>query len=109
MGLLPFIAEDLGASIPSLGHAISLYALGVVVGAPAGHHPDHPDGAQAAPGPRDPHPPCRLDARGALCSHAAHLAGRTFSTLAVLLPETAYPEPLLTAGARTTRWVDLIR
>jgi DHA1 family inner membrane transport protein len=34
MGLLPFIAEDFGASIPSLGHAISLYALGVVVGAP---------------------------------------------------------------------------
>ncbi|MEX5304156.1 MFS transporter [Kocuria sp. CPCC 205258] len=34
MGLLPFIAEDLDASIPSLGHAISLYALGVVVGAP---------------------------------------------------------------------------
>ncbi|GEO91560.1 MFS transporter [Kocuria flava] len=34
MGLIPFIAEDLGASIPSLGHAISLYALGVVVGAP---------------------------------------------------------------------------
>ena len=34
MGLLPFMAEDLHASIPSLGHAISLYALGVVVGAP---------------------------------------------------------------------------
>ena len=34
MGLLPFIAEDLDASIPSLGHSISLYALGVVVGAP---------------------------------------------------------------------------
>ncbi|MFI7495031.1 MFS transporter [Kocuria sp. M4R2S49] len=34
MGLLPFIAEDLDASIPSLGHAIALYALGVVVGAP---------------------------------------------------------------------------
>ena len=34
MGLLPFIAEDLGASIPAAGQSISLYALGVVVGAP---------------------------------------------------------------------------
>ncbi|MFI7482176.1 MFS transporter [Kocuria sp. M1R5S2] len=34
MGLLPFIAEDMDASIPSLAHSISLYALGVVVGAP---------------------------------------------------------------------------
>ncbi|MUN62110.1 MFS transporter [Kocuria sediminis] len=34
MGLLPFIAEDFGASIPALAHSISLYALGVVVGAP---------------------------------------------------------------------------
>ncbi|MCJ8503944.1 MFS transporter [Kocuria flava] len=34
MGLLPFIAGDLGASIPSVGTSISLYALGVVVGAP---------------------------------------------------------------------------
>jgi len=34
MGLLPFVAEDFGAPIPSVGHAISLYALGVVVGAP---------------------------------------------------------------------------
>ena len=34
MGLLPFIAEDLGASIPAVGQSISLYALGVVVGAP---------------------------------------------------------------------------
>ncbi|MFI7579285.1 MFS transporter [Kocuria sp. M1N1S27] len=34
MGLLPFIAEDLDASIPASGHAIALYALGVVVGAP---------------------------------------------------------------------------
>lgn len=34
MGLLPFIAEDFGASIPAVGQSISLYALGVVVGAP---------------------------------------------------------------------------
>jgi DHA1 family inner membrane transport protein len=34
MGLLPFIAEDFDASIPSASHAIALYALGVVVGAP---------------------------------------------------------------------------
>lgn len=34
MGLLPYIAEDLGRSIPEAGHTISAYALGVVVGAP---------------------------------------------------------------------------
>lgn len=34
MGLLPDIAADMGISIPSAGHLISLYALGVVVGAP---------------------------------------------------------------------------
>jgi MFS transporter, DHA1 family, inner membrane transport protein len=34
MGVLPEIAADLHASIPSAGHLISLYALGVVVGAP---------------------------------------------------------------------------
>ncbi|WP_315098278.1 MFS transporter [uncultured Cellulomonas sp.] len=34
MGLLPEIADDLGASIPTAGHAITAYALGVVVGAP---------------------------------------------------------------------------
>ncbi|MCM3688535.1 MFS transporter [Kocuria rosea] len=34
MGLLPFVAEDFGASIPAVGRSISLYALGVVVGAP---------------------------------------------------------------------------
>jgi MFS transporter, DHA1 family, inner membrane transport protein len=34
MGLLPFIAASLGASIPQTGHIISAYALGVVVGAP---------------------------------------------------------------------------
>ena len=34
MGLLPLIAEDLGATIPEAGHAITAYALGVVVGAP---------------------------------------------------------------------------
>ena len=34
MGLLPEIADDLGASIPVAGHAITAYALGVVVGAP---------------------------------------------------------------------------
>lgn len=34
MGLLPQIAGDLGLSEPVAGHAISAYALGVVVGAP---------------------------------------------------------------------------
>lgn len=34
MGLLPQIAEGVGASIPAAGHTISAYALGVVVGAP---------------------------------------------------------------------------
>lgn len=34
MGLLPFISEDLDASIPAVGQSISLYAIGVVVGAP---------------------------------------------------------------------------
>lgn len=34
MGLLPFIAEGLHASITEAGQAVSLYALGVVVGAP---------------------------------------------------------------------------
>ena len=34
MGLLPDFAQDLGASIPTAGHVISAYALGVVVGAP---------------------------------------------------------------------------
>lgn len=34
MGLLPQIATTFGISIPAAGHAISLYALGVVVGAP---------------------------------------------------------------------------
>jgi MFS transporter, DHA1 family, inner membrane transport protein len=34
MGLLPLIAGDLGISIPTAGHVITAYALGVVVGAP---------------------------------------------------------------------------
>ncbi|GGP68957.1 MFS transporter [Saccharothrix coeruleofusca] len=34
MGLLPQVADTFGISIPTAGHAISLYALGVVVGAP---------------------------------------------------------------------------
>lgn len=34
MGLLPQIAEGVGVSIPSAGHLISAYAVGVVVGAP---------------------------------------------------------------------------
>lgn len=34
MGLLPEIARDLRVSIPQAGHAISAYALGVVIGAP---------------------------------------------------------------------------
>ncbi|CAM5480356.1 MFS transporter [Streptomyces griseomycini] len=34
MGLLPDVADDLGVSVPSAGHLVSAYALGVVVGAP---------------------------------------------------------------------------
>ncbi len=34
MGLLPEVADDLTVSIPVAGHAITAYALGVVVGAP---------------------------------------------------------------------------
>jgi DHA1 family inner membrane transport protein len=34
MGLLPDVAGDVGVSIPTAGHVISAYALGVVVGAP---------------------------------------------------------------------------
>ena len=35
MGVLPDIAGDLGVTIPQAGHAITAYALGVVIGAPA--------------------------------------------------------------------------
>src|ERR1700742_5082060 len=34
ISLLPYFARDLGISAPTAGHAISAYALGVVVGAP---------------------------------------------------------------------------
>jgi len=34
MSLLPFFARDLGIGAPAAGHAISAYALGVVLGAP---------------------------------------------------------------------------
>lgn len=34
MGLLPEIAHGIGSSIPTTGHIISAYALGVVIGAP---------------------------------------------------------------------------
>jgi len=34
MSLLPYFAHDLGISAPTAGHAISAYALGVVLGAP---------------------------------------------------------------------------
>ncbi|HSY16567.1 MAG TPA: MFS transporter [Jatrophihabitantaceae bacterium] len=34
LGLLPNVAGDLGVSIPSAGHLVSAYALGVVAGAP---------------------------------------------------------------------------
>jgi DHA1 family inner membrane transport protein len=34
MGVLPDIAEGVGVDIPTAGHVISVYALGVVVGAP---------------------------------------------------------------------------
>ncbi|WP_349829200.1 MFS transporter [Brevibacterium litoralis] len=34
MGVLPLIAEGLGTTVPEAGHAVSAYAIGVVVGAP---------------------------------------------------------------------------
>lgn len=34
MGILPNVAHDLGVSIPTAGHLISAYAIGVCVGAP---------------------------------------------------------------------------
>src|SRR3712207_1198587 len=34
MGVLPDIAGDVGVDIPSAGHVISAYAVGVVIGAP---------------------------------------------------------------------------
>ena len=34
MGLLPDVAADLRISIPTAGHLVSAYALGVVIGAP---------------------------------------------------------------------------
>ncbi|HKU53896.1 MAG TPA: MFS transporter [Rhizomicrobium sp.] len=34
MSLLPYFARDLGIGVPAAGHAISAYALGVVLGAP---------------------------------------------------------------------------
>ncbi|MFF4254861.1 MFS transporter [Streptomyces sp. NPDC001663] len=34
MGLLPDVANDLNVSIPTAGHLVSAYALGVVIGAP---------------------------------------------------------------------------
>ncbi|MFF6792131.1 MFS transporter [Streptomyces filamentosus] len=34
MGLLPDVAADLGTTVPTAGHLVSAYALGVVVGAP---------------------------------------------------------------------------
>ncbi|MFJ3668251.1 MFS transporter [Streptomyces sp. NPDC090106] len=34
MGLLPDVADDLGISVPTAGHLVSAYALGVVIGAP---------------------------------------------------------------------------
>jgi DHA1 family inner membrane transport protein len=34
MSLLPYFAKDLGVDAPTAGHAISAYALGVVIGAP---------------------------------------------------------------------------
>ncbi len=34
MTILPLVADDLGTTLPKMGHMISAYALGVVVGAP---------------------------------------------------------------------------
>ena len=35
VGLVPTIANDLGVSLPSAGLLVSLYAVGVAIGAPA--------------------------------------------------------------------------
>ena len=34
MAILPYVAQDLGVDIPTAGHFISAYALGVFCGAP---------------------------------------------------------------------------
>ncbi|MFP3990922.1 MFS transporter [Streptomyces sp. E11-3] len=34
MGLLPNVADDLGTSVPTAGHLVAAYAIGVVIGAP---------------------------------------------------------------------------
>ncbi|WP_156725269.1 MFS transporter [Streptomyces apocyni] len=34
MGLLPNVADDLGTSVPTAGHLVAAYAIGVVLGAP---------------------------------------------------------------------------
>ncbi|WP_461028232.1 MFS transporter, partial [Streptomyces sparsus] len=34
MGLLPNVADDLGTTVPTSGHLVSAYAIGVVIGAP---------------------------------------------------------------------------
>jgi DHA1 family inner membrane transport protein len=34
MSILPLVAQDLGTTLPDMGHMISAYALGVVIGAP---------------------------------------------------------------------------
>jgi len=34
MSILPLVANDLGTTLPAMGHMISAYALGVVIGAP---------------------------------------------------------------------------
>jgi DHA1 family inner membrane transport protein len=66
MGLLPDIATGIGVDIPTAGHVISAYALGVVVGAPVI--------AALAP---------RLPRRGLLVGlMAAFLAGNVLSALA---------------------------
>lgn len=46
MGLLPDVADDLHISIPSAGHLVSAYALGVVIGARCSPRP--PPGCPAA-------------------------------------------------------------
>ena len=38
VGLIPTIAEQLNVSLPSAGLLVSLYALGVAIGAPCSRH-----------------------------------------------------------------------
>lgn len=50
VGLIPTIAEQLGVTVPSAGLLVTIYALGVAIGAPVLDGPDQPHTAQTAAG-----------------------------------------------------------